>query len=60
MATTTTSVAETCAAAKRASRELATLGADVNNATLEAVADALMERSVEIVEANARDLEAGR
>ena len=60
MATTTTSVAEICAAAKRASRALATLGSDVKNAALEAIADALVERAAEILEANARDLEAGR
>ncbi len=60
MATTTTSVAETCAAAKRASRVLATLGSDVKDAALEAIAGALVERAPEILEANARDLEAGR
>jgi len=60
MATATATVSETCAAAKRASRTLATLGADVKNRALEAIADALIERSEEILEANARDLEAGR
>ena len=60
MATATESVAEICAAAKRASRTLATLGSDVKNAALEAIADALIERTPEILEANARDLEAGR
>ena len=59
MATATESVAEICAAAKRASRVLATLGSDVKNAALEAIADALVERTAEILEANARDLEAG-
>ena len=60
MATTTTSVAGTCAAAKRASRVLATLGSDIKNAALEAIAGALVERAAEILEANARDLDAGR
>jgi glutamate-5-semialdehyde dehydrogenase len=59
MATTTLSIAETCAAAKRASRELATLGSDVKDAALEAIADALIASSETILEANARDLEAG-
>ncbi len=54
------SVAEICASAKQASRTLATLGAGIKNAALQAVADALIERTPEIVEANARDLEAGR
>jgi glutamate-5-semialdehyde dehydrogenase len=60
MATATTSVAETCAAAKQASRALATLGSGVKDAALEAIAVALTERAPEILEANARDLEAGR
>ncbi len=59
MATTVTSVADVCAAAKRASRTLATLGSDVKNAALEAIAEALIERTPEILAANARDLEAG-
>jgi glutamate-5-semialdehyde dehydrogenase len=37
-----------------------TLGSDVKNGALEAIADALIERTPEILEANARDLEAGR
>jgi glutamate-5-semialdehyde dehydrogenase len=61
MATATaSSVSETCRAAKLASRELATLGARVKNAALERIADALIERSQEILEANRRDLEDGR
>jgi glutamate-5-semialdehyde dehydrogenase len=60
MATAVASVAEICAGAKRASRTLATLGAGVKNAALQAIADALIERTPEIIEANARDLEAGR
>ncbi|MDE3133556.1 MAG: glutamate-5-semialdehyde dehydrogenase [Acidobacteriota bacterium] len=59
MATTTATVAEICGAAKRASRTLATLGSDVKNAALEAIADALVEHTPEILDANARDLEAG-
>jgi glutamate-5-semialdehyde dehydrogenase len=59
MATTALSVAEICAAAKRASRVLATLDSSVKNAALEAIAAALVERAPEILEANARDLEAG-
>ena len=60
MATTTASVSEICAEAKRASRRLAMLGSNVKNAALEAIAAALIERTPEILEANARDLEAGR
>ncbi|HEY2769057.1 MAG TPA: glutamate-5-semialdehyde dehydrogenase [Solirubrobacteraceae bacterium] len=60
MATTTTSVSDVCASAKRASRTLATLGSDVKNDALEAIAAALTERAPEILEANAHDLEAGR
>ncbi len=60
MATTAISVAETCAAAQRASRRLGTLGSEVKDAALEAIAAALVARADEILEANARDLEAGR
>ena len=60
MATTATSVAEHCAAAKRASRALATVGASVKDTALRAIADALLEHGPEILEANAHDLEAGR
>jgi glutamate-5-semialdehyde dehydrogenase len=60
MATTTASVAEICAGARRASRELAALGSAVKDAALEAIALALLERVPEILEANARDVEAGR
>ncbi len=55
MATTIASVPDICAAAKRASRTLATLGSDVKDAALEAIAAALLERTEEILEANARD-----
>jgi len=60
MATTATSVADTCAAAKRAARTLASLPSSVKNAALESIADELIERTPEILEANARDLETGR
>ena len=60
MASTLTSVAEICAEAKRASRTLATLGSDVKNRALDDIADALIAHTSEILEANARDLEAGR
>ena len=60
MATTAVSIADSCAAAQRASHTLATLGSGVKDAALEAIALALVERSAEILDANARDLEAGR
>jgi glutamate-5-semialdehyde dehydrogenase len=56
MAVTTTSVAETCAAAKRAARVLASAPTATKNAALEATARLLGERSEEILEANAADL----
>jgi glutamate-5-semialdehyde dehydrogenase len=59
MASTAFSIAETCDAAKRASRTLATLGSGVRNQALEAIAAALMKSTEQILEANARDLEAG-
>jgi glutamate-5-semialdehyde dehydrogenase len=58
MATTTISVADTCAAAKRASRTLATLSTAVKDAALEAIAAAIEDHVREILDANARDLEA--
>jgi glutamate-5-semialdehyde dehydrogenase len=60
MAALTTSVSAACAAAKRASRELQTLSSNVKNDALEAIADALDERTDEVVEANAVDLEEAR
>ena len=60
MAVTATSVAETCAQAKRAATALGALPSGVKNAALEAIAAALIERTPEILEANARDLDAGR
>jgi len=60
MAATTTSVAELCATAKRASQMLARLDSTTKNRALEAIAAALIERTPEILQANARDLQAGR
>jgi glutamate-5-semialdehyde dehydrogenase len=60
MATTAQSVAEICAGAKRASRTLARLDTETKNAALQAMADALELRADEILEANERDMEAGR
>jgi glutamate-5-semialdehyde dehydrogenase len=60
MATTTTrSVEGICRAAKRAARELAGLDTATKNAALDAIAAALHDRTDEIIEANALDLEAG-
>jgi glutamate-5-semialdehyde dehydrogenase len=59
MATTVLSVSELCAAAKRAARALGATSAATKNAALEAIAVALVDRAGEILEANARDLEAG-
>jgi glutamate-5-semialdehyde dehydrogenase len=47
-------------AARRAAGVLAALPSGVKDAALEAIAAALLERTPEILEANARDLEAGR
>ena len=59
MATTAQSVAEVCAGARRASRSLAQLDTTTKNAALSAMAEALERRAPEILEANARDMEAG-
>jgi glutamate-5-semialdehyde dehydrogenase len=59
MATTATSVAAICAAARDASRVLARLDGATRAAALEAMAAALEARADEILEANARDMEAG-
>ena len=53
-------VADICRAAKRAARALAQLDTATKDAALHAIADALIARTGEILEANARDLEAGR
>jgi glutamate-5-semialdehyde dehydrogenase len=59
MATTSTSIADTCRAAKHAARRLAMLGSGVKDDALQAIAAALIESTEQILEANARDLEAG-
>jgi glutamate-5-semialdehyde dehydrogenase len=56
MAVAETSVAEHCAAAKRAVRALATASTEAKNAALEASARLLEERTEAILEANAGDL----
>lgn len=53
-------VAELCRAAKRASRTLALAETAVKDGALTALAQALVERTPEILAANAADLEAGR
>jgi glutamate-5-semialdehyde dehydrogenase len=58
MATATVSVSETCQLAKRASRTLSTLSSNVKDAALEAIAAAIEDHVREILDANARDLEA--
>jgi glutamate-5-semialdehyde dehydrogenase len=60
MATTAQSVAAVCAAARGAARTLARLDTETKNAALHAMADALESRTGEILEANARDMEAGQ
>jgi glutamate-5-semialdehyde dehydrogenase len=60
MATTTPTVAEVCAQAKTASRSLAALPSGARDAALEAMAEALDRNGPEILEANERDMEAGR
>ena len=59
MAVAATSVAETCAAARSAGRALAALDTAGKDRALRAIADALEARIPEILEANARDMEAG-
>ncbi len=59
MATTALSVPEVCAAAQRASRQLAATPTAAKDAALEAIAVALIARTDEILEANARDLQDG-
>ena len=60
MATTAASVTDICAQAKQASRRLATIDDATRSAAVRAMADAIEERAAEILEANARDMEAGR
>jgi glutamate-5-semialdehyde dehydrogenase len=60
MATTAASVSELCLRAREAARVLAATDTATKDRALHAIADALEERTPEILEANARDLEAGR
>src|SRR3954449_266610 len=57
---TSSSVTDLALAAKAAARRLATVPSATKDAALHAIADALEARTPEILEANARDLEAGR
>lgn len=57
---TTSVVADVCRAAQAAAGPLAALDTRVKDAALLAIADALVARTPEIIEANQRDLEAGR
>lgn len=59
MAVTVPTVADVCLAARRAVPALAALDGAAKDAGLLAIADALLEREEEILDANARDLEAG-
>jgi glutamate-5-semialdehyde dehydrogenase len=60
MAVASPSVTEICLAARTASRALATMSTADKDAALLRVASALLTRAPEILEANARDLDAGR
>jgi glutamate-5-semialdehyde dehydrogenase len=60
MAVSTETVSDLCAAAKRASRELALLDTQTKDAALQAIAAALEDRASDILDANALDVEAGR
>jgi glutamate-5-semialdehyde dehydrogenase len=60
MATTASTVTDLCRAAKAAARPLAATDSGTRDAALHAIADALVARTPEILEANARDMEAGR
>ncbi len=60
MASTATSVTDICAGAKQASLTLVGMSSEVKDAALHAIAGELEDRVEEILEANARDLEAAR
>src|SRR3954463_13310430 len=60
MAVATRSVTDISLAAREAPRRLAGMGSGAKDAALGRVADALEARTPEILEANARDLDAGR
>ena len=59
-ATTTASIPDLCAAARRAARRLAAVDTAVKDAALLAIADALLARTPEILAANELDMAAGR
>ncbi len=59
MATTVPTTSQVCLAAREASQTLAALGTDAKNDALEAMGAALEDRAGEILEANARDMQAG-
>jgi glutamate-5-semialdehyde dehydrogenase len=56
MAVTTSTVAETCGAARRAARVLGGASTAAKDAVLEAIARLLAERAADVLEANAADL----
>src|SRR4029077_15906833 len=60
MAIAVSPVGEQCRAARAASRRVATLDTATKNAALRAIAAALIERTPEILRANALDMQAGR
>ncbi len=60
MATTTSSVTDICLRAQEASRTLAATDSATKDRALHAIADALLARTPEILEANTRDMDAGR
>jgi glutamate-5-semialdehyde dehydrogenase len=60
MAIASSQVTETCVAARRAGRVLAALDTAAKDRALNAIADALEVSIPEILEANARDMEAGQ
>ncbi len=60
MAATARSVEDVCLAARDAARVLARIDGAARNAALHAMADALQQRTDEILEANARDMDHGR
>ena len=57
MATTSITVSDACAAAKRAALDLAQAGSATKDAALERIAELLVERTDSILEANAGDLD---
>lgn len=58
--TLTASVGEICAQAKQAARELASIDTRTKDDALQSIAQALIERTPEILQANERDMQAGR